>query len=223
MSREPARPFLRMLAAVITVAAGLVLVPAAAVATVTAPDAIMRASVETDSPRTTTGSEQPTTVSMPNFRLAPLGPLPQPARLRIPAIGVATDLSELGLRPDRRIEVPQDPDEAGWYRHRAVPGEPGAGVIVGHVDSHTGPAVFFELRTLDVGDRVTVARDDGSVAVFAVTSVETHPKNRFPTRRVYGPTDGHELRLVTCGGAFDEQQRSYDENVVVFAELVTVL
>lgn len=176
--------------------------------------------------RKAVGSEQPShspTVSMPDFRLAPLGPPPQPVWLRIPAIGVATDLSELGLQADRRIEVPDDPDQAGWYRHRAVPGEQGAAVIVGHVDSHTGPAVFFELRTLDVGDRVTVARDDGSVAVFAVTSVETHRKDRFPTRRVYGPTDGHELRLVTCGGAFDEQQRSYDENVVVFAELLAVL
>lgn len=198
-------------AAASVVAVGLAMVPATATANVNSPDAIVRA------------SQEPPTVSMPDFRLAPLGPPPQPVELRIPAIGVATDLSELGLRPDRRIEVPADPDRAGWYRHRAVPGEPGAAVIVGHVDSHTGPAVFFELRTLDVGDRVRVDRDDGSVAVFAVTSVETHPKDRFPTRRVYGPTDGHELRLVTCGGTFDEQWRSYDENVVVFAELVAVL
>jgi sortase (surface protein transpeptidase) len=173
-------------------------------------------------PASAAESVRPSPVSMPDFRLAPLGPPPRPLALRIPAIGVAADLSELGLRTDRSIEVPDDPDQVGWYRHRAIPGERGAGVIVGHVDSHTGPGVFFELRELDVGDRVRVARDDGSIAVFAVTSVEAHSKDRFPTLRVYGPTDGHELRLVTCGGVFDERQRSYAENVVVFAELVTI-
>lgn len=179
--------------------------------------------VSQPAPPAADGHERPTTVSMPDFRLAPLRPPPQPVRLRIPAIGVDSDLTELGLRQDRRIEVPDDPHEAGWYRHRAVPGERGAGVIVGHVDSYTGPAVFFELRLLDVGQFVTVARDDGSVAVFAVSSVETHSKDDFPTRRVYGPSDGHELRIVTCGGAFDSRRRSYTENVVVFAELLAVL
>ncbi|MEX1004913.1 MAG: class F sortase [Acidimicrobiia bacterium] len=148
-----------------------------------------------------------------------------PIAVMIPRIGVTSDLVDLGLNVDRTIEVPSDYDIAGWYRHRAVPGEPGPGVILGHVDSYTGPAVFFELSTLVPGDTVDVKRSDGSVARFAVSSVEQHGKgvDVFPTERVYGWTDDATLRLITCGGDFDRSSRSYTDNVVVFADLIRLI
>ncbi|WNV77684.1 class F sortase [Geodermatophilus sp. DSM 44513] len=154
----------------------------------------------------------------------PVPPLPAavPVRLEIPAIGVTSDLLQLGLHPDGTVEVPPlDADApAGWYRHSPTPGEVGPAVVLGHVDSaEHGPGVFFGLGTLVPGDTVEVTRSDGTAAVFTVERVESHPKTSFPTADVYGDTAHAALRLVTCGGAFDDRSRSYLDNVVVHASL----
>jgi sortase (surface protein transpeptidase) len=90
---------------------------------------------------------------------------------------------------------------------------------VGHIDSRTGPGVFFRLPELRPGDQVYVTRADGTLARFRVTAVQTYPKDHFPTQAVYGPVPDAELRLITCGGVFDRSRGSYLSNVVVFARL----
>jgi len=159
----------------------------------------------------------------------PVRPLPTspPVRLDVPAAGVHTDLVTLGLRPDGTVEVPphapRATSRAGWYRHSPTPGARGPAVLLGHVDSaHEGAAVFFELGALRPGDTATVTRADGRRAVFRVTRVAAYPKDRFPTSQVYGDTAGAELRLITCGGAFDRAASSYTDNVVVDAVLIGV-
>ncbi|SHG93878.1 Sortase family protein [Geodermatophilus nigrescens] len=143
-----------------------------------------------------------------------------PTRVRVPAIGVDSALVDLGLDGAGALEAPADFALAGWYADGPVPGETGPAVVAGHVDSTAGPAVFFRLRELAPGDEVLVDRSDGTTARFTVTGVERHPKDAFPTEAVYGPTADAQLRLVTCGGAFDRSVRSYEDNVVVFARLV---
>ena len=145
---------------------------------------------------------------------------PPPHRVRVDRLGIESDLVGLKIQGDGTLEVPDDYDTAGWHRAGTAPGDVGPAVVVGHVDSHEGPAVFYRLRELQPGDRVTIDRVDGSVVVFEVYGQETVPKDAFPTERVYGPTDGPELRLVTCGGRFDEQARRYTDNVVVYATQV---
>ncbi len=145
-----------------------------------------------------------------------------PVALRIPALGLAVSLSELGLNPDRTVEVPTDFRRPGWFRLGPTPGQVGSAVILGHVDSYRGPAVFFRLRSLRAGDRVEVQRADGAVARFAVRAVATYPKSNFPARQVYASHGGRSLQLVTCGGEFDRRARSYLSNVVVYTELVAV-
>jgi sortase (surface protein transpeptidase) len=147
---------------------------------------------------------------------APVLRAPRPVRIEIPSIGVQTHIVALGLETDGTMEVPSY-ENAGWYEGGARPGENGPAVIAAHVDSTTGPAVFYRLHELLVGDAVVVTRRDGSVARFVVDRLERHSKDAFPTQHVYGPTPGPTLRLVTCGGAFDETQRSYVENLVAFA------
>jgi hypothetical protein len=144
-----------------------------------------------------------------------------PVRLQIPAIGVSTPLVKLGRLPDGSLEVPKAWDTAGWYDQGPRPGQPGPAVILGHVDSKTGPAVFYQLRTLRPGDIVRVGLADGRTLTFRIQRLQRYPKDEFPTEAVYFPTLNRELRLITCGGDFDYARHSYVDNIVVYATLVT--
>lgn len=143
-----------------------------------------------------------------------------PVTLSIPAIGLNVPLSQLGLNPNGTVEVPTDFQEPGWYRFGPSPGQLGSAVILGHVDSYLGPAVFFKLRTMRPGDQVEVALADGVTTHFVVRQVAIYPKTQFPTVLVYGSHGYSGLQLVTCGGVFDTQTRSYLSNVVVYTSLV---
>ncbi len=151
-------------------------------------------------------------------------PSSEPAAIAIPAIGVHSEMQQVGLTAEHTLEVPAPGpyyDQAAWYKHSATPGAIGPSVIVGHVDSAAnGPSVFFDLGNVRPGDEVLVTRRDGTVAVFEVESVNQYSKDDFPTELVYGNTDDAALRLITCGGAFDRAERSYRDNIVVFATLV---
>jgi sortase (surface protein transpeptidase) len=140
-----------------------------------------------------------------------------PLQLSIPAIGVDTPLVGLGLNPDGTLQVPTDFSVAGWYSLGPSPGEPGAAIIAGHVDSKLGPAVFYRLGQLAPGSVVRIALADRTEALFRVYAVREYAKAAFPASVVYGTTPGAELRLVTCGGAFDRRTGHYVDNVVVFA------
>lgn len=144
----------------------------------------------------------------------------QPERIRIPAIAVDADVDDMGLNDDGSIEVPEQFADTGWWTHSPRPGRIGASAILGHVDSKTGPAVFFRLTDLQPGDEIHVDGEDGSTVTFAVRAVEQHPKASFPSERVFGATPAPTLRLITCGGAFDSNAGSHLDNVIVFADLV---
>jgi sortase (surface protein transpeptidase) len=141
---------------------------------------------------------------------------PRPERLRIASIGVDSPLEDLALNADGTLQAPKEFAHAGWYAKGTLPGEVGPAVIAGHVDSKTGPAVFFRLRDLKQGAIVEVTRA-GAPVKFKVLAVRKYPKAQFPTDEVYGPTPNAQLRLITCGGAFDQSRRSYVDNIVVYA------
>jgi hypothetical protein len=143
-----------------------------------------------------------------------------PVQLRIPALHMVVPLSQLGLQPDRTVEVPSNPDEPGWFKLGPTPGQIGSAVILGHVDSYAGPAVFVMLRFLQPGDTIRVHLADGVVAHFVVSAVVTYPNAQFPARKVYGSHGYSALALVTCGGDFDTATQKYQANVVVFSRLV---
>ena len=142
-----------------------------------------------------------------------------PQRLQIPAIGVDTTLIPLGLKADQSLQTPPRGFPAGWYTGGVTPGEVGPAILLGHVDGN-GPAVFFRLHDLTTGDRITVSRADGTKPVFRVVRLAQYPKRAFPTALVYGPTATSTLRLITCGGTFDTQSGHYQDNLVVFADLI---
>jgi sortase (surface protein transpeptidase) len=140
-----------------------------------------------------------------------------PRRVAIPAIGVSAPVIPLGLNRDGTLATPTDFSQTGWYTAGPEPGERGAAVIVGHVDSKTGPAVFYRLAQLRRRDVIHVARTDGTTVSFRVDKVEQWPKAQFPTRRVYGRTRRVALRLVTCSGDFNRATGHYLDNTIVFA------
>lgn len=150
---------------------------------------------------------------------SPARPAVVPRELAIPSLKLTAPLMKLGMTADGGVELPpyEKPNVAGWYKGSAVPGDEGASVIIGHVDTRTAAAVFFRLRQVRKGAVVKVTRSDGKVAEYRVDSVERVPKERFPVERVY-LEDG--LRLVTCGGEFDWKKHSYRDNVIVYASRV---
>lgn len=141
-----------------------------------------------------------------------------PTRVRIPSLGVSARTLDLGI-DEGQVEVPGNASDTGWFTESVPPGAVGASVISGHV-TYNGPAVFLDLNQLGRGDRVEVDRSDGSTAIFAVQRLKTFPKDRFPTELVYGRTDKPTLRLITCGGRYDDTANDYDANVIAFATLV---
>jgi sortase (surface protein transpeptidase) len=159
---------------------------------------------------------------------ATVGPAPvrppvvvtDPAVVRVPAIGLDAPVARLGLNPDGTLQVPKDWDQVGWYQGGTPPGAVGPAVLVGHYDSTSGPAVFYRLGALLPGDRVEVASAVGATAAFTVDRVEHVAKSAFPTDRVYGPVGRAELRLITCGGAFDRGRHHYRDNLIVYAHAV---
>ncbi|GAB2469075.1 hypothetical protein GCM10027063_06850 [Promicromonospora xylanilytica] len=163
----------------------------------------------------------PAAPSPPAVRPLPASP---PVAVRIPGIGVDSPVHGLGLDAEGKLQVPSGEryDEVAWYDGSPTPGEVGPAVLEGHVTgAGYAPSVFFELGDTRAGDLIEVDRADGSTATFEVTEVRSSPKDDFPRIDVYGATDGPELRVITCGGTFDEEAGRHLDNVIVFAELVT--
>lgn len=147
----------------------------------------------------------------------PVLPAADPERISIPSLDVDSTLERLGRGPKGAMDTPRDPDRAGWYTPGPAPGERGPSVIAGHVTWDGRRSVFFRLGELSKGDRIEVARADGRTAHFTVQRVARYPKDEFPTVEVYRNLDHAGLRLITCGGSYDQKSKRYADNVVVFA------
>ncbi|GHA76701.1 class F sortase [Streptomyces termitum] len=175
---------------------------------------------------TATGPPRPVAAEAPTRTApAPARPLPAspPLAVAIPAIGVDAPLARVGLDADGWLEAPppEHPGRAGWYAAGVTPGERGTAVVVGHVDTPAGPAVFHSLGALTRGAAVEIRRTDGRTAVFTVHGVELVPRDDFPAARVYAATGAPELRVITCGGRYDPRT-GYTGNVVVSARLTAL-
>lgn len=146
----------------------------------------------------------------------------RPVRISIPSIKVEAPVRRVGLAKDGSIAVPplERHNETGWYDEGPTPGQFGPAIIVGHADTRTGPSVFHDLRKLRSGARIEVTRQDRSIAIFEVNSVEYFDKSRLPAERVYGDYSRPGLRLITCGGQWLGGSIGYSDNVIAFASLV---
>jgi hypothetical protein len=141
-----------------------------------------------------------------------------PVAISIPSIGVQSWIVDLGLNADGTVQVPDSFHVVGWYEHGAAPGRAGPAVFLGHVDSVSGPGIFYRLGAIRPGDHVVVTRRDGRSITYAITGVRQYSKNAFPTIDVYGDTAMPTIRLVTCGGTFDSSTHHYLSNTVAFGQ-----
>ena len=140
-----------------------------------------------------------------------------PDRINVARIGLSATVAPLD--PGRGLAGPADPGVAGWFSRGPAPGDVGPAVIIGHLDSDHGPAVFWRLGQVRAGDEVRVSRTDGSAARFLVARVARYSRSRFPSSEVFGPRPASELRLITCTGSFNFLTRQYSDNLVVYATL----
>lgn len=143
-----------------------------------------------------------------------------PRRIQIASLGVDAPMVPLGVDRDGRLDAPEGTDEVGWFRAGPEPGEIGTAIVAGHLDSRVGPAVFADLPDIEIGATIAFEVDDATVT-YRVTAVEQYAKDAVPDDLVHRSTGRAELRLITCGGEFDTGERSYRDNVVVFADFVS--
>ncbi|GHB33937.1 class F sortase [Streptomyces chryseus] len=143
-------------------------------------------------------------------------PRSEPRSIEIRKLGVKTRVEQVGMTRDRSIGMPGNAGHAGWYTGSPTPGENGNTIIVGHLDSATGPAAFYGLGALRNGDPISIKRRDQTTATFTVTSISVWPKNNFPSERVYAATTKPQLTLITCAD-WDNTTNNYRSNLVITA------
>ena len=151
-------------------------------------------------------ADQPVSISSP------------PVAVSIPAIGVTSTLEGLRVGGDGELQAPRDPARVGWYSDGPAPGDNGAAILAGHLDSTTAPAVFYNLAALAPGDAITVRRADGRALTFVVDHTAVFDRTAVPSGAVYS-AQGPELHLITCSGTFDHHSSRYSRSLVVFARL----
>lgn len=156
--------------------------------------------------------KEPTPIPTPEVGL--------PIQISIPAIQAHANIEYVGLDAQRRMDVPKNEWNVAWYELGPKPGEKGNAAIAGHLDSKTGPAIFYDLEKLVVGDEITVSATDGHTYTFQVTEVARYDVNEFPLEEVFGKHDKARLNLITCEGTFNSSTQNYSHRVVVYSELI---
>ncbi|WP_026688502.1 class F sortase [Alteribacter aurantiacus] len=142
-----------------------------------------------------------------------------PTSVEIPSLNINAPIESLGLTETGAMDVPEDGETVGWYNRGAKPGARGNAVLAGHVDDYTGPAVFFDLKELNIGDEVVVYGERDEALMFEVVKMERYPYDDAPIRDIFGYTNSQRLNLITCTGEFDRVERTHRERLVVYTEL----
>ncbi|MFK3960439.1 class F sortase [Guptibacillus hwajinpoensis] len=143
----------------------------------------------------------------------------EPVQVEIPAIDVKADIENVGVLENGQMGVPEDINKVGWFEPGFKPGTKGNAVLAGHVDSKTGPAIFFYLEKLSKGDEIILTDKEGEKMTFIVTRKERYPYNDSPIEKIFGPTDSRTLNLITCVGTFNRSKGTHEERLVVSTEL----
>lgn len=142
-----------------------------------------------------------------------------PSKIEIPAIHVEASVQSLGYTEEGGMAVPKNLTEVGWFEPGTKPGNHGNAVIAGHVDGNRGPAVFYDLKKLSIGDDIIISDSTGDTLTFTVSKIESYPYENSPIRELFGPANDQSLNLITCTGPYDDQASTYSERLAIYTEL----
>lgn len=145
----------------------------------------------------------------------------EPSLIEIPSIGVDAAIESTGILENGEMGVPEDVDQVGWFEPGFKVGSKGNSVLAGHVDSLTGPAVFYDLTKVEIGELVTVTDTEGRKMVFEVKEINSYETDQAPIEKIFGKSDKRMLNLITCTGNFNRDIGSHEERLVISAELVS--
>ncbi|MCB5274150.1 hypothetical protein BJG92_01677 [Arthrobacter sp. SO5] len=176
-------------------------------------------------PPTPTQQAQPAPAPSPAIPVRPATPParapedPAPRFLSVQGTTISMPIVEVGVSPDGAMVIPEPFNEAGWYRFGPAPGAAaGTAVVAAHVDTTSDSAPFSQLKSLAAGTLVTVQREGAAPLTFRVTGVELMAKNAFDGASVFRRDGPPQLKLVTCGGRWLDEQQDYGDNVIVTAD-----
>ena len=144
-----------------------------------------------------------------------------PYSLSIPKIAKTADIIPVGITSDNKMDMPHNYVQVGWYEYSAMPGQIGSSILDGHVDNGAAiPGVFKRLHELSVGDDIYVTERFGSMLHFKVTDMTVYDRasSSVPVLAGHGIS---LLKIITCHGKFISKDRTYNERLVVTAELVS--
>ena len=144
-------------------------------------------------------------------------PRAEPVGLQVETIDVDRyPVRGIGLEDNGQLEIP-DETEIGWYKYGATAGHPGSTVLAAHVNWNGSQGPFSQLGSVEPGDQIEVALDDGTTRKYEVTERTMYGKLELPKERIWRNTGAEELVLITCGGEFNPEIRSFKSNIVVYA------
>ena len=142
-----------------------------------------------------------------------------PTSIHIPSLNLSAFVESSGLNQDGELPVPLTGESAVWYSNTSKPGAIGNSVIAGHVDDFSGPALFFDLQHLLIGDEIIIEGEGGYTFTFEVVSIESYPRNSAPISHIFGFSSKPQLNLITCHGVFDQKLGTHEERLVVYTTL----
>ncbi len=142
-----------------------------------------------------------------------------PKILNIPKLGINAKVQYVGLNSTDEMDVPSNNNDVAWFNLGAIPGEKGSAVIAGHLNGRSGePAIFWDLHKLKTGDDLYVVDNSGNKKYFQVVSIKKYKTNSAPMEKIFGLNNEIYLNLITCGGAWDRAENTYNERLVVFTK-----
>ncbi|MCK1994665.1 class F sortase [Peribacillus muralis] len=142
-----------------------------------------------------------------------------PTNVTIPSIDVNASIEQVGLLETGQMAAPSTEDGVAWFEPGSKPGTKGNAVLAGHVDSKSGPAIFYHLKDLEKGDEITIKDKQGTTLTFVVKKKQSYPRDKAPLNEIFGYSKGRHLNLITCTGTFDRSKGTHQERLVVYTEL----
>lgn len=162
-------------------------------------------------------------IAVPDFgsTVELFSPEQRPSRLRVPALEIDAYVQHVGVNAKGNMATPNNFTDVGWYKYGATPGFLGSAVFAGHVDNGLGlSGVFKRLADIQIGDEVLVESKEGKELRFRVVEIQTYPHDSVPGEMLFARNDRPRLNLITCEGVWVPGERTYDQRLVVYTELV---